>query len=130
MEHSLCEYSYGDATPSCTASYVWPPVFEILKEEAPFRVSVFDLGCGNGAFAAALAERGYDVTGVDPSEEGIRQARRAHPSLDTHVGSTYDDLADQFGRFPVVTSLEVIEHVYDPHQYAGCIFDLLERGGE
>lgn len=129
MEHSLCEYSYGDAIPSCTASYVWPPVFGILKEEAPSRVSVFDLGCGNGAFAAALAERGYDVTGVDPSEEGIRQARQAHPSLDTHVGSTYDDLADQFGRFPVVTSLEVIEHVYDPHQYAGCIFDLLERGG-
>ena len=33
--------------------------------------SVFDLGCGNGVTAQFLAEKGYGVTGVDPSVEGI-----------------------------------------------------------
>jgi SAM-dependent methyltransferase len=36
---------------------------------------VLDVGCGTGRLAAALAERGARVWGVDPSEEMLRQAR-------------------------------------------------------
>ena len=90
---------------------------------------VFDLGCGNGAFAAELADRGYDVTGVDPSRDGIAQARETHPELDAHVGSAYDDLQSEYGTFDIVVSLEVVEHVYYPRKYAACVYDLLERGG-
>jgi ubiquinone/menaquinone biosynthesis C-methylase UbiE len=36
---------------------------------------VLDVGCGTGRLAAALAERGARVWGVDPSEDMIRQAR-------------------------------------------------------
>lgn len=28
---------------------------------------VLDIGCGTGTFALLLAERGYEVTGVDPA---------------------------------------------------------------
>lgn len=129
MTHSLSDYDYGNAAPSHTASYIWPVLFDLLESEAPSGSAVFDLGCGNGAFAAALDERGYDVTGVDPSEEGIEQGQRAHPNPDLHVGSTNDDLADRFGRFPVVVSLEVIEHVYDPYHFADSVYDLLQEGG-
>ncbi len=90
---------------------------------------IFELGCGNGAIADQLTQRGYDVTGVDPSEEGIAQANRTYPGLKLYQGSAYDDLAGQFGRFPVVISLEVVEHVYFPRQFAATLFDLLEPGG-
>jgi len=33
---------------------------------------VLDLGCGNGALCAELLAKGFDVTGVDPSQSGIR----------------------------------------------------------
>jgi ubiquinone/menaquinone biosynthesis C-methylase UbiE len=36
---------------------------------------VLDTGCGTGRFAAALAERGSRVWGVDPSEEMVALAR-------------------------------------------------------
>ena len=36
-----------------------------------------DVGCGTGRFAAALAERGAKVWGIDPSAEMLAQARRA-----------------------------------------------------
>jgi SAM-dependent methyltransferase len=36
---------------------------------------LLDVGCGSGAFAAALAERGWHVTGVDISEDQLRLAR-------------------------------------------------------
>ena len=124
-------YDYGDSKASHAHSYLLPTVLDRLQA-VDFPTSekrVFDLGCGNGAFAAALNERGYEVTGVDPSEEGIRQARKAHPELDVHVGSAYDDLRDEYGTFPAVVSLEVVEHVYSPRKYARCVYELLAGGG-
>jgi 2-polyprenyl-3-methyl-5-hydroxy-6-metoxy-1,4-benzoquinol methylase len=45
------------------------------------------------------------------------------------VGSAYDDLAAEFGCFPFVLSLEVVEHVYFPHRWAACLRALTEPGG-
>ena len=44
-------------------------------------------------------------------------------------GSAYDNLAAEYGQFPIVISLEVIEHIYDPRRYARTFFELLESGG-
>jgi SAM-dependent methyltransferase len=42
-----------------------------------FRVrSVLDIGCGTGSFACLLAQRGIDVTGVDPAAASLEVARR------------------------------------------------------
>ena len=90
---------------------------------------IFDLGCGNGAFANALAARGFQVWGVDPSSTGISSSRKFYPRLQLEQGSTEEDLAVRFGRFSAVTSLEVVEHVYAPREYAKRVFDLLEPGG-
>lgn len=89
----------------------------------------FDLGCGNGAVAGWLADKGYAMSGVDPSETGIALARQAFPALDLRVGSAYDPLSSVFGTFPLVISLEVVEHVYAPRACAACLRDLLAPGG-
>ncbi|MFO0852021.1 MAG: methyltransferase domain-containing protein [Gemmataceae bacterium] len=124
-------YRYADATASHTNAYLMPHVLRALVERAwaagPRRV--FDLGCGNGAVAAELTAAGYTVSGVDPSEDGIRLARAHHPNLDLHPGSAYDDLAGRFGRFPAVVSLEVVEHLYYPRKFARTVAELLEPGG-
>jgi SAM-dependent methyltransferase len=36
---------------------------------------VLDIGCGTGTFALLLAERGYEVTGVDPARASLDVAR-------------------------------------------------------
>lgn len=123
--------AYEDGRSACSHGYVFPEVLRILDGLAlpPGRRRVFDLGCGNGAAAAALHERGYEVAGVDPSPSGIEAARATHPGLRLAVGSSADDLARAYGRFPVVVSLEVIEHVYAPRELARCVLGLLEDGG-
>ena len=45
------------------------------------------------------------------------------------MGSTEEDLSVRFGKFQAVTSLEVVEHVYAPRQFAKRVYDLLEPGG-
>jgi 2-polyprenyl-3-methyl-5-hydroxy-6-metoxy-1,4-benzoquinol methylase len=90
---------------------------------------VFDLGCGNGATANELSQRGFHLTGVDPSKSGIKHANASFPHLSLHVGSGYDDLRQRFGTFPIVISLEVVEHLYSPRVYARRVHDLLDEGG-
>jgi 2-polyprenyl-3-methyl-5-hydroxy-6-metoxy-1,4-benzoquinol methylase len=87
---------------------------------------LFDLGCGNGATARLLAAEGWAVAGVDPSQEGVAYARAS--GLDVRVGSAYDDLATEFGRWPFVLCLEVVEHVCYPHHLARTLFELCEPG--
>jgi SAM-dependent methyltransferase len=50
----------------------------IEREEAghePPYGPVLDLGCGSGFWAVALAQRGWDVTGVDVVPKALRRAR-------------------------------------------------------
>jgi 2-polyprenyl-6-hydroxyphenyl methylase/3-demethylubiquinone-9 3-methyltransferase len=126
-------YRYEDAALNASHAYLLPALVREVDRLAAGRpadeMRLFDLGCGNGSVAAQLALRGWDVTGVDPSPEGIANAQASYPQLRLKLGSAYDDLAERFGRFPVVVSLEVVEHVYDPRHYARTLFDLLEPGG-
>jgi 2-polyprenyl-3-methyl-5-hydroxy-6-metoxy-1,4-benzoquinol methylase len=130
--NEITGYVYRDPNHSCAHSFLMPTVFDELdklSKSIKGGARLFDLGCGNGSVANALVQKGWDVTGVDPSIEGIQQANVAYPTLKLKNGSAYDDLAAQYGQFPVLLSLEVIEHVYAPRLYAKTAFDLLQPGG-
>lgn len=49
--------------------------------DAPAGARVVDVGCGTGALTARLAERGFDVQGIDASPDMVAVARRDHPGL-------------------------------------------------
>lgn len=51
---------------------------------------VLDLGCGAGRTTAVLADRGFDVTGVDLSARMVREAKRTFPGLDVQHGTATD----------------------------------------
>lgn len=124
------EYAYSDDAPTWSNAYLWPPVLRVLQRVAPPPKRLFELGCGNGATARMLASEGYSVTGVDPSVSGIGIAK-GHESevLRFEVGSTGDELAEKFGRFPVVVSLEVIEHCPSAREFMRAFASLLAPGG-
>lgn len=127
---AIAGYRYEDAEVNASHAYLLPAVRAELARLSPQGGRrLFDLGCGNGSVGAVLHGDGWAITGVDPSAEGIAQARARHPHLKLATGSAYDDLAAIYGRFPVVVSLEVVEHVYAPRDYARTLADLLEPGG-
>lgn len=96
------------------------------------RLRLLDVGCGAGLASEALARRGFDVLGLDAAADAIA-AGRAHAAargiaLDYRVG-TAEQLAVESARFPVITALEVIEHVADPASFMVSLAALLEPGG-
>jgi SAM-dependent methyltransferase len=126
---NIAEFANQDCQPNCAAAYIWPVIERLLGGIRLSEKRAFDVGCGNGAMANKLSQLAFEVTGVDPSETGVAQAQKAFPHLRVATGSGYDDLAARFGTFPLVISLEVIEHCYYPRKLAKTCFDLLAPGG-
>jgi len=94
---------------------------------------VLDIGCGAGLLSEALAKAGCDVLGLDAAGEAIAAAR-AHAegkglSL-AYRNGTAEDLVAEGAKFPVITALEVIEHVADPAAFLVTLAALLEPGGK
>ena len=124
------DYGWGDKPPH-SAGYLNRPVRDIVSRGGPH--DVLDAGCGNGALAAELASDGHCVVGVDADRQGIEAARRRAASA-TFIQSSFDSdpallgvTAD--GKFDVVVSTEVIEHLYAPHELVEFTFAALRPGG-
>jgi SAM-dependent methyltransferase len=94
---------------------------------------VADLGCGPGAHALALAQRGYDVVGVDgsPRMVEVARSRSARDEIDAtfevhDVGAPLHFADASFGG--VLSSL-VLQHLPDPAGFIAEIRRCLRPGG-
>ncbi|MBQ3347804.1 MAG: methyltransferase domain-containing protein [Synergistaceae bacterium] len=55
---------------------------------------VIDLGCGTGVLTNALSERGYNVTGIDASDEMLEKARASFPAVNFVKGDAVNFVVD------------------------------------
>jgi len=93
------------------------------------RLTIMDVGCGNGWIAGALAAMGHRVIGVDLAPDGIALARRSYPELRFEIASVYDDLTKIATNVDVVICAEVIEHLYSPQALLENASSILRKGG-
>jgi len=86
---------------------------------------VLDVGCGIGRWSRRLAARGAEVTGIDFSPTMIAEAGRlaALQGVAQRCRFSVQDLAalDAAGRFDVVLSVTVLQHILDPRALRAAV---------
>jgi ubiquinone/menaquinone biosynthesis C-methylase UbiE len=90
---------------------------------------VLDLGAGDGAFAAVLAEAGCTVVAVDVAQEALRRARARVPGLDARLAPEDGPLPLDEDAVDVVWAGEVLEHVADVTGLLAEVRRVLRWGG-
>lgn len=127
---SYRDYGFANADASHMHCHFMPAVHELAGALSP-RTRVLDVGCGNGYSCGEFLKRGCTVVGIDLSEQGIAQARAAHPDGRFELLAADDRILENLGEAPfdLIVSTEVVEHLYDPKSYAKGCFAALRPGG-
>ena len=127
------DYAYIDSDAQHHHAYILRPVLEFLNHSLSSKnraLHILDLGCGNGSLSRYIAQRGRNVTGVEPSSSGIKFAQ-AQESNCTFIQAGIEDLPYEKleHRFDVVISSEVIEHLLFPRELIRASKRCLKPGG-
>ncbi len=110
-----------------------PPHFELRKQFLLSAVRpgarALDLGSGEGAFTAVLADARAEVVGAEVARSAIERAQRAHPQLRFVLVAADGPLPFRDGAFDLVWASEVIEHIADTARWLSEVRRVLVPGG-
>lgn len=111
------EYGWDRKIPS-SQSYLYRGIRKLLSDS---NQCILDVGCGNGKLANKLLEEGYNIYGIDASEEGIiianEECKEKGRFFVCDVESNKLPIELQEKKFDTIISTEVIEHIYAPRNY-------------
>jgi 2-polyprenyl-3-methyl-5-hydroxy-6-metoxy-1,4-benzoquinol methylase len=87
---------------------------------------VLDVGCGRGVILGPLADRGFEVHGVEMSAEA---ARGADPRAQIRIAANLADAGFEAGCFDEIVIWHVLEHLADPRATLAEVHRILRPGG-
>jgi 2-polyprenyl-3-methyl-5-hydroxy-6-metoxy-1,4-benzoquinol methylase len=91
---------------------------------------VLDIGSGDGLLLSELKKRGISAEGVDVSESGVQKSIAR--GLKVYLGdvTSLHEIKELQGRkFPVITILEVLEHLFNPEDTLAGVRKLIADDG-
>lgn len=108
---------------------------EIFPESYKTDGQILDLGCGTGTLSFLLEEKGFDVIGIDKSEDMLAEAFEKKTELHKNAMFLCQDLTelDLFGTVEgAVCVLDTLNHLKskeDINKFFGFVSLFLEMGG-
>ena len=90
---------------------------------------LFDVGCSSGNFLLLARKRGFEVYGMETSEEAVKIAKEKF-GLNVVKALSFDELPEEFkGPYKIITAFEVLEHINNPYEFLKEIYSMLEDNG-
>ena len=103
-------------------------LFELINLCPPAEnTKVLDIGCGEGKDAVFMAEKGYDVTAFDLTENGIRKTIALAHKRGVKVNAYVDDINtfETDEQFDIIFSTGTVQYIFDENKEA--FFKKLEK---
>lgn len=89
---------------------------------------VLEIGCGIGAFAKILKERGFDVQATDISSYILKKAKKNLPQIDFKV-LDIEKGSKEKNKYDYIFAFEVLEHLKNPLRAIENSKIMLKEGG-
>jgi SAM-dependent methyltransferase len=89
--------------------------------------ALLDLGCSSGSFLELMRSQSWKLYGIEMSAEVARTAE-TKSGAQVFVGSILD-APFQPASFDVITSFDVLEHLYEPRRVMARVSEWLKPGG-
>jgi len=120
IDYDTFAWIYNKYWGADSARRFFPVLESLLLRHLPLRARILDLCCGTGHLAQALAQRGYQVAGMDGSEELIRLARINAPDVEFlvedartfHLPAIYHAVVSTYDSLNHLMSLEELSRVF------------------
>jgi len=88
---------------------------------------ILDVGCGNGRFMELCINKGFDIYGVEPSEEA--RSRMTGNVKKRIIGKYLDGLNSLKGEFDSVLLIHSLEHMHNPRESLDAVNQALKSNG-
>lgn len=107
-----------------------PWIIQEIKQRIGDTANVLDVGCGAGLLTNELALNGFKTTGIDLSDSSLQVAQKFDVSRKvSYQHANAYALPFQDESFDVVCAMDILEHVYMPHQLIHEASRVLRSGG-
>ncbi len=130
--NNVHKYGWTSKAPQ-SSNYINNSILDILAlHQVNTDNKIIDIGCGNGVHCNDLFKNGYVIAGTDHDREAIDIASSHYSNLNFYrIGfhEKPDEIIMKEGRFDVVISTEVIEHLYALHELPISASKLLKKKG-
>jgi SAM-dependent methyltransferase len=120
--HSDTDYE----TAAIKGSVKFPEILGWIRRFKPSG-EFFEVGCGMGYFLHYAREQGYNVSGIEYAELGVRVCREKF-SLNVERGS-FEELREKPDRYDVIFMGDVLEHLMQPLEMLRKANSMLRNSG-
>lgn len=113
-----------------SSAYVQRHVSEVISAlGVQSGATILDLGCGLGKYTAALADRGFTVTGLDLTPALVEELSRLRPDIPVVLADAAEPPPELAGRFDAVTGFFFLHHLEALRPVMEGVRMALRRGG-
>ncbi len=103
-------------------------ILNFLKSHIRNKGKILDAGCGEGRFARYFIEKGFNLIGMDFSEEYVRLAKKKIGKGKFVVGSV-TNIPFKDNSFDYIFTVDVLQHVPDLRQALSELYRVLKKEG-
>ena len=136
---STCRFDFGIIADRYDAWYQTPrgAMYDRLEKRAIDRLlprnftraRLLEIGCGTGHWSEYFSNKGFEVTGIDSSEQMIAVARRRRMTKGTFDVADAATLPFADGSFDVAAAITVLEFVRDPARVVSEMVRCVKKTG-